>query len=59
MMETLRRVIRENFGAPECFFLLGMALLYSGLSALTSPALARAACGAVLIFVAMLIAWKN
>jgi hypothetical protein len=51
--------VRLNIGLPEIFFLVGMASLYSGLSALLSASLAQTVCGAVLVFLSVLMAWKT
>ncbi len=51
--------IRQNIGLSELFFLVGMASLYSGLSALLSAALAQTVCGAVLVFLSVLMALKT
>lgn len=50
---------RSNIGMPEIFFLVGMASLYSGLSALLSASLAQTVCGAVLVFLSVLMALKT
>lgn len=50
---------RANIGLPEIFFLVGMASLYSGLSALLSASMAQTVCGAVLVFLSVLMAWKT
>jgi len=51
--------IRQNIGLSELFFLVGMASLYSGLSALLSASLAQTVCGAVLVFLSILMALKT
>lgn len=51
--------IRKNIGLSELFFLVGMASLYSGLSALLSAALAQTVCGAVLVLLSVLMALKT
>lgn len=51
--------VRMNIGLSELFFLVGMASLYSGLSALLSASLAQTVCGAVLIFLSVLMALKT
>lgn len=50
---------RSNIGLPEILFLVGMASLYSGLSALLSASLAQTVCGAVLVFLSILMALKT
>lgn len=50
---------RQNIGLPEIFFLIGMASLYSGLSALISASLARTVCGAVLVSLSVLMAIRT
>ncbi len=50
---------RSNIGLPEILFLVGMASLYSGLSALLSASLAQTVCGAVLVFLSVLMALKT
>lgn len=49
----------QNIGLPEIFFLIGMASLYSGLSALLSASLAQTVCGAVLVCLSVLMALKT
>lgn len=51
--------ISQNMGLSELFFLVGMASLYSGLSALLSAALAQTVCGAVLVCLSVLMAIKT
>lgn len=51
--------VRLNIGLSEIFFLAGMASLYSGLSALLSASLAQTVCGAVLVLLSVLMAWKT
>jgi hypothetical protein len=58
-LSTLLTWARANIGLPEIFFFAGMASLYSGLSALISASLAQTVCGAVLVFISVLMAWKT
>lgn len=54
MKEVFDFVIR-NFGMGEILFVVGMALLYSGVSILFSDASARVACGIILIGVGFIL----
>lgn len=56
---TFLSFISQYIGLSELFFLVGMASLYCGLTVLFSQALAQTVCGAVLVFISILIAWKS
>jgi hypothetical protein len=58
----LRRSLKKFFaffGAGEVIFLLGMILLFSGVSVLLSPAWAQSACGIILVGVGLATAWRS
>ncbi len=56
--DTALAWMRQNIGLPEILFLVGMASLYSGLSALLSASLAQTVCGAILVCLSVLMAIK-
>jgi uncharacterized membrane protein YjdF len=48
------RQLASFFGINEVIFLIGMILLYSGVSVLSSAAWARSACGIILVVLALI-----
>lgn len=52
-MKQFFRRLATFFGIGEILFILGMILLYSGVTVLFSPAWARSACGIILVVVGL------
>jgi len=54
-MKKLFSFLHQNFSMGEILFMMGMLLLYRGVSVLLSPSFAQAACGSILIIIGFII----
>ena len=55
MIKRLLAIVRRSIGVGEALFVLGLILLYAGISSLFSHAWAQTACGIILVPVGFIL----